>query len=101
RHTRCSGDWSSDVCSSDLLHLTPHLGRERILLLGLRLEKLLPPLQKLAVVPLHLERTLWIDRIDLHHLRGDVLQKVPVVGDHQEIGRASCRERGWMSAGTG
>ena len=65
------------------LHFAPHLRRQRILLLGLRLEKLLPPLQKLAVVPLHLERALRIDRVDLHHLRGDVLEKVPVVGDHQ------------------
>src|SRR5207249_1322838 len=69
--------------SSKPLHLAPHLRRQGILLLGLRLEKLLPPLEKLAVVPLHLERTLWIDRADLHHLCGDVLQKVPVVGDDQ------------------
>ena len=32
---------------------------------------------------LHLERALWVDRVDLHHLRGDVFEKVPVVGDHQ------------------
>src|SRR2546429_2423422 len=25
RHTRCSRDWSSDVCSSDLIHFPPHL----------------------------------------------------------------------------
>src|SRR2546429_6105662 len=27
RHTRCSRDWSSDVCSSDLLHGRPQRGR--------------------------------------------------------------------------
>src|SRR3974390_3890722 len=27
RHTRCIGDWSSDVCSSDLLKFTPPGGR--------------------------------------------------------------------------
>ena len=64
-------------------HLAAHLRRQRILLLGLRFEKFLPPLEKLAVVPLHLERTLRIGRVELHHLRGDVLEKVPVVGDHQ------------------
>src|SRR3989449_4475593 len=36
RHTRCSRDWSSDVCSSDL-HWLAHSGRRRIV------RRLLPP----------------------------------------------------------
>src|SRR2546422_10965883 len=51
RHTRCSRDWSSDVCSSDLLEtqeLTPHgiqlledtkhLQQERLMILHTELE---------------------------------------------------------------
>src|SRR3989449_10384426 len=30
RHTRCSRDWSSDVCSSDLSHAIDDLARERL-----------------------------------------------------------------------
>src|SRR5256884_8033789 len=45
RHTRCSRDWSSDVCSSDLnkasqFALLNHLGRE-VHLCNVRLEELL------------------------------------------------------------
>src|SRR2546422_3545038 len=29
RHTRCSRDWSSDVCSSDLVKRPPSRGREK------------------------------------------------------------------------
>src|SRR5256885_11428573 len=29
RHTRLQGDWSSDVCSSDLLHRTPSVDLPR------------------------------------------------------------------------
>src|SRR2546422_8908483 len=40
RHTRCSRDWSSDVCSSDL-QLNPELGRETEYELLLEVEELL------------------------------------------------------------
>src|SRR2546429_2578411 len=30
RHTRCSRDWSSDVCSSDLVHCPLLAGREQM-----------------------------------------------------------------------
>src|SRR2546429_4306346 len=30
RHTRCSRDWSSDVCSSDLINYTPGYVREEL-----------------------------------------------------------------------
>src|SRR5690606_39953287 len=92
RHTRFSRDWSSDVCSSDLLpgiDLAPLVGAsktiEQIQLTGPREE---------LVVPFHLEegRTL--------HCRGIFHQAVairvigPPHSEHRsEIGRASCRER--------
>src|SRR6266852_9002614 len=31
RHTRCYRDWSSDVCSSDLLNLEGSLGRDLLI----------------------------------------------------------------------
>src|SRR6266487_6133782 len=50
RHTRWTGDWSSDVCSSDLLlvqpleslrgQLAPSLGIERLLVVSDRLEEI-------------------------------------------------------------
>src|SRR2546429_6976097 len=47
RHTRCSRDWSSDVCSSDLFVLNVFRVRDRIL--G---STRIPPIQSLAVLPL-------------------------------------------------
>ncbi len=60
-------------------------------LLRLRREEILPPLQEFAVIPLHLERTPRIRRIQLRHMGSDVLQKVPVVGHHQAGVRARQR----------
>ena len=65
------------------LDLAAHFGRQRILLLGLRLQKILALLQKLAVVAVHLERALRIHAVDFHHLRGDALEKVAIVRDDQ------------------
>src|SRR5690606_39405131 len=96
RHTRFSRDWSSDVCSSDLAAsgaetvaaisrtktslraenvrcFCPLAGGETGILVGKRF----PPMQQ--------ERNLLQQR---HHDRRA----------RQEIGRASCRERGWASA---
>src|SRR5687768_18273695 len=78
RHTRCSRDWSSDVCSSDLAeagainygdayrHLVRY-ARE------LELPVTTPPLEPLNVI---------------YHLRGQ-----RVVSGLGKIGRASCREK--------
>src|SRR2546422_6420151 len=41
RHTRCSRDWSSDVCSSDLFNVSlPELKTERLHFLGGRISHL-------------------------------------------------------------
>src|SRR5690606_39304552 len=72
RHTRFSRDWSSDVCSSDLMqvavvHLIPFIAEQ--------LRQLGKTCELLQVRQLHTDR-------------------FPVaVGDVEKIGRASCRER--------
>src|SRR2546429_2423126 len=45
RHTRCSRDWSSDVCSSDLRHYSAHFGGVQLLVaqhFDLRIDHLQP-----------------------------------------------------------
>src|SRR2546429_2447845 len=82
RHTRCSRDWSSDVCSSDLFRgqdvlvfdfepnpeFQPHKLEERVV-------------QKLAGVVWVDEKAHDVARLEAYFV-GDV-----------KIGRASCRER--------
>src|SRR2546422_9405676 len=77
RHTRCSRDWSSDVCSSDLIDVAPRVDE---------------------AVARRLLRA--------HVLRGAEGQprfrKPRASGGgegEREIGRASCRERGEISVG--
>src|SRR5204862_4750701 len=67
RHTRSLRDWSSDVCSSDLIEFTSTSGRIRILLVEFNLLRNTP-------------------------LRYPV--PLPRIQNGGEIGRASCRERG-------
>src|SRR2546422_7836054 len=59
RHTRCSRDWSSDVCSSDLTGICPlHLRRHRQGI-GCRCDGQMPVLGKGC-------HPLWICEIVLH-----------------------------------
>src|SRR5262245_63211412 len=87
RHTRCLSDWSSDVCSSDLAGGGEHVpsgGGAR-----LRVEDLL----------LHHQVLPFLVVVEAQHA-----QAVGRDGDHrvgEEIGRASCRERGWGGGGGG
>src|SRR5262249_58858866 len=81
RHTRLVSDWSSDVCSSDLLgDLLGARAREQLVELlgprGLRGGR-------------HLERAHGL--VDLVGVGGLALGELH---DAVEIGRASCRERG-------
>src|SRR5690606_40561433 len=96
RHTRFSRDWSSDVCSSDLL--------ERINWVGFYLmeegELVLGPFQGLPAcvrIPVGKgvcgtavadKKTMLVE--DVHAFPGHIAC---------EIGRASCRERGSISVG--
>src|SRR5207245_4425241 len=97
---RCYRDWSSDVCSSDLTRLcfvyvpngmvmkdwTPaDTGR------NFQFTPILKPLERFR------EHTLVLSHLMCHN--ANALGSGP--GDHArasaKIGRASCRERGWMS----
>src|SRR5690606_40212831 len=87
RHTRFSRDWSSDVCSSDLA-----------LAIVLRQPHVALP----ARMPVRRAKTQAIEV-----LRQDVAEYllrcglgVGLVG-RLEIGRASCRERGWSAGVAG
>src|SRR5207245_4948070 len=84
RHTRCYRDWSSDVCSSDLLPCRQrrHGGAGTLLI---DREPLLEVLLRLFLVAPEESR----------HLHGDVAgQGVGAYGARvEQIGRASCRGR--------
>src|SRR5437867_11035973 len=71
RHTRSYGDWSSDVCSSDLL---PRMD-------GITVCRMLKSDPITAQVPLYM------------------LTAKAKKADVEEIGRASCRERGEIWGG--
>src|SRR5256885_3052281 len=77
RHTTLQGDWSSDVCSSDLSspQNEPQCGDDDVLL-------------GVEVVRQHAGGIAGLVR-DTHHAR----PVETVLGHHPEIGRASCRER--------
>src|SRR5438034_734527 len=68
RHTRSLCDWSSDVCSSDLVHFPSRLGAARV-----------SPRRAGS-------RAGEDDPAGLCH-------RVRLLSPHAEIGRASCRER--------
>src|SRR5256884_1755618 len=82
RHTRCSRDWSSDVCSSDL-----RMAVENSAAFG----AFPVVLAEFSTAILGLERgadfILQAEKIGAHG--GEVGR-----GGHWKIGRASCRERG-------
>src|SRR5690348_17905708 len=84
RHTRWTGDWSSDVCSSDLLGR----GAETVARGADRLVGLLGVLDLLLV-----------QARGLRHVLRAIQVAGLLAGRGQEIGRASCRERVEISAG--
>src|SRR5205814_6777661 len=96
RHTRCLSDWSSDVCSSDLS--TP------------------PPVAEVVVnayvltaeggverqeVKLLIECSLGQVSVPHPEVRREMLLLSVARAREEEIGRASCRERGRRSVGSG
>src|SRR5256885_5007060 len=81
RHTRLQGDWSSDVCSSDLRERRGPEEARRTALVAAAISR---------------RRAMALDRLDdlavlailaLHRYRNDAVDR------RDEIGRASCRER--------
>src|SRR5205807_6335121 len=84
RHTRLQGDWSSDVCSSDLL---------RLRLVARRLDDdLVVALVELALPRRDADLTGLVADVDRSALRRGVDLDRVATG---QIGRASCRERVW------
>src|SRR5688572_32701456 len=88
RHTRFDCDWSSDVCSSDLLHVED--------VAAVRGELLQAEAQLARLVPV-------ARRADAADVQRTVRPGHDTVGAglEAEIGRASCRERVEVSAGAG
>src|SRR3989442_2786080 len=81
RHTRCGRDWSSDVCSSDLVH------RERVLEHGPRRA------QEALIVVDHEHGHGLGHRYPLPPTGRRTVKQLPTPGADSKIGRASCRER--------
>src|SRR5690348_18274793 len=96
RHTRWTGDWSSDVCSSDLVSppKTLTLLPFGLQIVGLRDHADVEPLQLIAGVPKHpAKRAIDVQQSAVFaDKRHRVRRTVERVGE--QIGRASCRERG-------
>src|SRR5687768_17882327 len=79
RHTRCSRDWSSDVCSSDLV--------------GAKLQNMSGSAEEVGQ---QIQRIVESEGLELVHI--DYRRQGPqfllrIDIDKEEIGRASCRER--------
>src|SRR5207248_5191639 len=93
--TRSYGDWSSDVCSSDLFRRRGALDEAHIdslatgIFAGHRLIEhiRIMVVGSLLLIPLPLE--LKNSRLRIHHVARFGLK----VGEAAQIGRASCRER--------
>src|SRR5205807_10152092 len=87
RHTRLQGDWSSDVCSSDLF-LSPERTLSRKIqesMLSIQIERRFTKPQIFAM---------YCNQIYLGHgMYGFEAGAQYYFGKHAKIGRASCRER--------
>src|SRR5437867_13008030 len=81
RHTRSYGDWSSDVCSSDLMIAADSMRHADVVS------------QIISWTELPHEPTLNVPKKEF-------LDAILQIED-KEIGRASCRERVWITAGAG
>src|SRR5690606_39362615 len=89
RHTRFSRDWSSDVCSSDLAYTRLDAYRDQG---GYRL------LQAIRGGSMNPDEIMtMLGEAGLKGLGGAGFP----AGRKWQIGRASCRERGWVAGGAG
>src|SRR2546429_7376098 len=66
RHTRCSRDWSSDVCSSDLVLIARRAGTRRYYDLP---ERVLPPEVLAMAEPSSFETARWVALLKLRQRR--------------------------------
>src|SRR5207253_5210748 len=97
RHTRWPRDWSSDVCSSDLFYgvfKAMHGNPVTIRTIDPPLHEFLPKREELMVD---------VARLEALKKTGKELdeKKRLLARVEQQIGRASCRERGWAVVGVG
>src|SRR5205814_5511067 len=100
RHTRCLSDWSSDVCSSDL-HELAAVGTARSVRLRAEHDTGTSGDRRACRVGHRWEsacRFLALDETDGHSL---LAREKTGAEETEEIGRASCRERGWEAVGVG
>src|SRR5207237_7323108 len=90
RHTRFKCDWSSDVCSSDLITGTEMLMR----LVDLDFRPALPPAQTLFAHTLCTNRRL-AEQVPIGALLQieEAAPATQIICLTKQIGRASCRER--------
>src|SRR5207247_3093062 len=100
RHTRSTRDWSSDVCSSDLVVLTnPHIGNYGTT--PHDAEATRPYIEGLVTREFSPISSNWRST----EVADEYLERngVPVISDidTREIGRASCRESGVAAVAQG
>src|SRR5206468_6856781 len=97
RHTRSDRDWSSDVCSSDLAMKAPVNPRamRRAFINGLftELRVVWPVISALLLAMVVLGLVIGL-------LEGWSVSESLYFAFVSEIGRASCRESGWIEVGT-
>src|SRR5205814_5350580 len=94
RHTRCLSDWSSDVCSSDLIR-KPFQNEQITATVAAGIKRRRKEEERQTL------RRAMSRAVDRGEMIGhsDVMQEVFRLVDQvaPEIGRASCRERGWAA----
>src|SRR5256886_13785535 len=100
RHTRFDCDWSSDVCSSDLMTVGHDVVRDlRASVAAGRLRVGFAPIPHRAGVPPATVLYASAYAVPARALRRKAA--VELAADLTEIGRASCRERGEISGVAG
>src|SRR5690606_39293138 len=92
RHTRFSRDWSSDVCSSDLA-VSPRNGQR------LHSDRGLAPADKRCIETSLAQVQNFAISLDGFGTGEGVSRKRPFGHADEQIGRASCRERVWITGG--
>src|SRR5699024_11654160 len=101
RHTRSKRDWSSDVCSSDLLDNVEN--GETILQILSNNTQIRAVVSEVNLEKIESGDTVNIIKDDENEVTGEVnnVSELPVATNQEKIGRASCRERERNKRGKG
>src|SRR5690606_40326421 len=94
RHTRFSRDWSSDVCSSDL----GSNGEANEI--AKYAERWVRTLEQLSTISLAVD-AVWSNKGGQYIPPTHTFGYFAIYRGTEEIGRASCRERGWNAVAVG